>query len=90
MKYEQSVRQSKLLIYQMTRVTKERGCLRHDDRLDALAIGVAYYTEQMARDEQQGIDEHKAELLDKELNAFMDNALGRSSKASNNWIGRYT
>ncbi len=31
--------------HQLTRITKERGSLGHDDRLDALAIGVAYFTE---------------------------------------------
>ena len=30
------------LAYQMTRLTKERGCLRHDDRLDCLAHGIAH------------------------------------------------
>ena len=90
-RYEQTVRQSKMLIYQLTRITSERGCLRHDDRLDALSIAVAYFTEQMARDEEDGIDQHKQELLDKELRSFMDNALGRSTgPSSNNWIGRYT
>ena len=39
-----------MLTYQMTRVTKQRGALAHDDRLDALAMGVAYWVEQMAAD----------------------------------------
>jgi hypothetical protein len=40
------------LFWQMTRITKERGCLPIDDRLDALAIGVAYWAEQ----ESLGLD----------------------------------
>lgn len=37
-------------IYQMTRITRDKGCLLHDDRLDALAIGVAFWIDQMNRD----------------------------------------
>lgn len=92
-KYEQSVRQYKMLIYQMTRVTHERGCLRHDDRLDALAIGVNYYTERMARDEQRGIDKLKQDRLDDELKKFMRNAVSptgrRRSSQKGGWINRY-
>jgi hypothetical protein len=91
MKYEQSVRQSKMLIYQMTRLTSERGCLRHDDRLDALSIAVARFTEQMHRDEEQGISQAKQDALDAALLNFMDNALGRSGSSSNtSWISPYT
>lgn len=90
MKYEQTVRQSKMLIYQMTRLTTERGCLRHDDRLDALSIAVARFTEQMHRDEEAGIDQAKADALDEALNAFMDNALGRGGSSSNTtWISSF-
>ena len=77
MKYEQTVRQSKMLIYQMTRITTERGCLRHDDRLDALAIGVGYFVEQMDRDESMGEAMVREEALKKELDRFMETALGR-------------
>ena len=38
------------LLYQLTHITKERGSLRHDDVLDALAHGVAYFRDQLARD----------------------------------------
>lgn len=38
------------LFYQMTRITQEKGSLVHDDRLDALAIGVGWYNERLSRD----------------------------------------
>jgi hypothetical protein len=38
------------LIYQMTRITRDKGCLQKDDRLDALAMAVGYWSEAMARD----------------------------------------
>jgi hypothetical protein len=72
------------LFYQMTRITKDRGSLRHDDRLDALSIGVAYWVECMARDERKSEEDHKAELLDIELENFMEGILG--TKPSNRWI----
>lgn len=46
------------LIYQMTRLTSEHGALAHDDRLDALAIGVTYWQEVMDRIIRQGWKEY--------------------------------
>lgn len=93
-KYEQSIRQSKMLIYQMTRITNERGCLRHDDRLDALSIAVAYFTEQMARDEDRGIDEMKQAALDRALEDFMNHAFdptgSRDTSPAGGWLSPYT
>ena len=60
------------LFFQMTRMTQEKGALLHDDRLDALAMGVAYWTEQMAQDAEVRMSERKAELLDIELTKFTD------------------
>jgi len=73
-KYEQAVRFHKMLIYQMTRITTEKGSLRHDDRLDALSMAVGYFVEQMNKDEVAGEQAHKQDVLDKELQKFMDNA----------------
>lgn len=45
------------LIYQMTRLSRDRGALAHDDRLDALCMAVAYWLEVMDRDEEIGVQE---------------------------------
>ena len=37
-----------MLFYQMSRMCREKGAVKHDDRLDCLAQGVKYYTEAMA------------------------------------------
>lgn len=42
-------RRARQLFHQMTRISKERGCLMHDDRLDAVAIAAKYLGETMAR-----------------------------------------
>jgi Holliday junction resolvasome RuvABC endonuclease subunit len=67
---------TKTLIHQLTRLNSERGCLKHDDRLDALAIAVAFHTENMAADAEAGIDHEKQLKLDKELERFMEHAVG--------------
>jgi hypothetical protein len=52
------------------------GSLKHDDRLDALAIAVAYHVENMAQDAERGIASEKQSKLDKELEKFMEHAVG--------------
>jgi len=69
------------LFYQLTRITREKGSLAHDDRLDALAIAVGYWTEQMAKDRERGEEEHKENLIIQELERFKEHALGYKSKA---------
>ena len=64
------------LFHQLTHITVEKGCLQHDDRLDALAGAVEYWNESLAIDEDRAIKERKAELLDLELEAFMGNIEG--------------
>lgn len=44
------------LFHQMTRLTRERGALGHDDRLDALAIACEFFKLQMDADEKVGQD----------------------------------
>ncbi len=55
------------LFYQMTRLTRDRGALAHDDRLDALAIGVAYFVEHMEKDAKVGADDLTAEWLEEQM-----------------------
>jgi hypothetical protein len=74
------------LFYQMSRITRDRGSLAQDDRLDALAIAVSYWVQAMARDTELAHRQHKQELLEKELDKFMENAIGDRSKRTNSWI----
>lgn len=55
------------LIYQMTRISKDRGSLAHDDRLDAVTGAVAFWLDVMDRDAQIGMDEILAEQLEQWL-----------------------
>lgn len=65
------------LFYQMTRITRDRGALRHDDRLDSLAQAVKYYLESMGRDERTAADSYRESLKEADLKAFMDNCFIR-------------
>lgn len=79
---EQDIKETKddpnySLFYQMTRITRERGALKHDDRLDALAIAVNYWVEAMARDEKIALQDYRDKLLEAELETFMAYVVGR-------------
>ncbi len=64
------------LFYQMTRITKDRGSLVHEDRLDALAGAVAHWVEFMNRDTEQAHIAAKEAVIDAELERFMDHVIG--------------
>lgn len=70
------------LIYQLSRLTRQRGAITHDDRLDALSMAVAYWTEQMAQDADKRMVERKEDRLKEELEKFMDNF----SPKGNSWL----
>ena len=73
------------LFYQLTRLTRDKGSLIHDDRLDALSMAVGYWVETLDRDIQQAVKDHKADLLKIELDKFMESSIGRKPNRDN-WI----
>lgn len=75
------------LFYQMTRLTRDRGALVQDDRLDALAIAVNYWVETMARDNNKAVSEIKSQAIDKELKKFMGQVLGAKPRQTT-WMSR--
>ena len=86
-KYPNDVAQRYSLFYQMTRITKDRGALAHDDRLDALSMAVAYWVQQMASDADELMRERHGEMLDQELDKFLGNLNTSSEQVSyNSWI----
>jgi hypothetical protein len=48
-----------MLFYQMSRMCREKGAVRHDDRIDALAQGVKYFTDILSISAQQEIINRK-------------------------------
>tara|TARA_Y100001963_G_C6597302_1_gene360807 strand:- start:60 stop:737 length:678 start_codon:yes stop_codon:yes gene_type:complete len=75
------------LFYQMSRITRLKGALVHDDRLDVLSMAVGYWAEQMAADRDRLIKADKDSKLTDELEEFMRHALGRPKK-STTWMHR--
>ena len=79
------------LFYQMTRLTRERGCLKFDDRIDALSMACGYWVDQLGRDIDDAIKEREEEKLLIELEDFKDsfhNFHGSRGKLKDpNWIG---
>ena len=73
------------LFKQITRITKDRGALRHDDALDALSIAANYWVERMDRDQTLAFEEHKETKLQVELDDFMEHSIGRPKKKKG-WI----
>ena len=60
------------LFYQMSRITRDRGSLSHDDRLDCLAMAVNYWVEMMGQDADKKMVQRNEKLLLEELKAWDD------------------
>lgn len=75
--YDAENKFQKTLVYQLTRISYDKGALKHDDRIDALALAVFYWTEKVGQDEKRGIASHKDRLLKEELEGFVKR--GRST-----------
>lgn len=60
-------RQRFSLFWQMTHITKDRDSLLVDDRLDALALAVAYWKDAMARDTDKAAEDAQLELQEAEI-----------------------
>lgn len=60
------------MFYQMSRITRDRGALSHDDRLDCLAMAVGYWVEQMGQDADKRMTQRRDDLLRQELKAWED------------------
>ena len=61
-----------MLFYQMSRMCREKGAVKHDDRLDCLAQGVKYFTDAMAISAQEEIKNRKREEWNSMLQEFFD------------------
>ncbi len=70
--YSQETQHQYMGLWQLTRITRERGSLKHDDRLDALAIAVAYWVEQMSRDTDEAVKDYQASFLDEQIRRHIE------------------
>ncbi len=65
------------LFYQLSRITRDKGALAHDDRLDCLSMAVSYWIEQMNQDVDKRMAQRQERLLEEELKTWTDAAGGR-------------
>ena len=61
-----------MLFYQMSRMCREKGAVRHDDRIDALAQGVKYFTDILSISAQQAIIDRRREEWNDLLEGFIE------------------
>ena len=61
-----------MLFYQMSRMCREKGAVKHDDRLDSLAQGVKYFTDAMSISAYETVKMRKQEEWNDTLEMFMD------------------
>ena len=62
-----------MLFYQMSRMCRQKGAVKHDDRLDCLAQGVKYFTDALHISAQEEIKRRKQLEFQTILEDFLDN-----------------
>ena len=71
-----------MLFYQMSRMCREKGAIRHDDRLDALAQGVQYYTDALGISALEAIKNRKRD----EWNSMIEEMLDDPHASANHMV----
>ncbi len=61
-----------MLFYQMSRMCREKGAVKHDDRLDCLAQGVKYFTDAMSISAYEAVKTRRREDWQDMLDSWMD------------------
>ena len=61
-----------MLFYQMSRMCREKGAVKHDDRLDCLAQGVKYFTDALAISAHETVKIRKREDWNDMMEAWLD------------------
>ena len=71
-----------MLFYQMGRMCREKGAIKHDDRLDCLAQGVKYFTDALSISAHEAIKTRKRE----EWESLMKDAIDRPQASANHLV----
>ena len=62
----------RMLMYQLTRMCREKGAVKHDDRIDALALGVKHYQDVLAISAREAAIGQKRQEWDNMVNMFLE------------------
>ena len=68
-----------MLFYQMSRMCREKGAVKHDDRIDCLAQGVQYFTDCMSISAQEQVNQRKREEWNDLLRASIEDPQGSAN-----------
>ena len=71
-----------MLFYQMSRMCRERGAVKHDDRIDCLAQGVKYFTDCMSISAQQVIAQRRLD----EWNDLLQESIDHPQESANHLV----
>ena len=71
-----------MLFYQMSRMCREKGAVKHDDRLDTLAQGVKYFTDALSINAHDAIKLRKRE----EWNSILEDFLTSPERSANHLV----
>ena len=71
-----------MLFYQMSRMCREKGAVKHDDRLDTLAQGVKYFTDALSISAHDAIKLRKRE----EWNSILEDFLTSPTRSANHIV----
>jgi hypothetical protein len=62
----------RMLMYQLTRMCREKGAVKHDDRVDALALGVKYFQDILAISSKEALIQEKRQEWDRMITTFIE------------------
>ncbi len=68
-----------MLFYQMSRMCREKGAVKHDDRLDCLSQGIQYFTDAMSISAQEQVNMRKRDDWNDMLRASIDDPQGSAN-----------
>ena len=71
-----------MLFYQMSRMCREKGAVKHDDRIDCLAQGVKYFTDCMSISAQQVIAQRRLD----EWNDILQESIEHPQESANHLV----
>ena len=80
------------LTYQLTHITREKDCLRHDDVIDSLAQLIAFMMEWLSDDEERGLEYHMEKEAEKALSYSLKFAAmmgSQKGKTHHNYANRF-
>lgn len=81
------------LAYQLSRITRERGSLQRDDRVDVLSIAAAFWRDAVAQDAARRVQSYNDQALMKEIARFhacASNPLSQAPPVPKGWLAGLT